>query len=624
MLLKNIPLIKSDFEEIEWEEIIKESKSRECFYYSHLFYSKAHEIEANGDEAKSELFSLLGAITSLRLKPGSNSEPFAPVFVTHDSRSPTIDDIYDEHLIFLGEIVQDIIDPEIRARIADILWVRKRDHHMAELAINSYLESATNLEDIEQWPNCYDRIERAFRLGASLGKNSGFLNIAVLYIETVLDKYDGDDPKYLSEKLMGLLIEKRLGNYKKNSALSEKLAKNAESDGDWRRARTYWETKARWHGLDKDDNNERGALLQAAETNVKEANAALEREQPSYMNASAHLQHAIEAYRRIGGETERVDDLHSTLLEYQEISTNELKTISTEIKLDNHAKRAIAQMEGKTLHDAIFHFALLGTSPKVNDLKKQVQELVKEYPIQHIMPNVGINENGRVTGIMPNLFSDDPEEAEEALRAKMFKHARYHHTIYVNGIIEPARNQINLEHNIRINDFIPIVSNNPFIPADHELIFAQGLHAGIEGDFLAAAHLLIPQIENSIRHFLTQHGVITSGIDSEGIQDERSLNYTLYLSEMNEIFGEDITFDLQGLLVERFGYNLRNLMAHGLISHNEFFSIPVIYLWWLILRLCCLPILMKIEENHENQTKDKMDNESVENADNHKEFERKN
>jgi hypothetical protein len=615
MLLKNIPLIKSDFEEIEWEEIIKDSKNRECFYYSPLFYSKAYEIEANVDEAKSELFTLLGAITSLILKPGSNSEPFAPAFVTHDSRSPTIDDIYDEHLIFLGEIVHDIIDPEIRARIADILWVRKRDYHMAELAINSYLESATNLEDIEQWPNCYDRIERAFRLGASLGKNSGFLNIVVLHIKTVLNKYNVDDPKYLSQKLMGLLIDKRLGDYKKYSALSEKLAKNAELNGDWRRARTYWETKAHWHTLDTDDTNEKGALIQAAETYVKEADAALEREQPSYMIASAHIQHAIEAYRRIGGETERVDDLHSTLLEYQERSINELKTVSTEIKLDVHAKRAIAQIKGKTLHDAIFQLALLGASPEVNNLKKQVQELVKEYPIQHILPIVGINEKGRATGIMPNLFSDDPKEAEEALQANMFKHARYHHTTYVEGIIEPARNQINLEHNIRINDFIPIVSNNPFIPAGRELIFAQGLHAGMEGDFIAVAHLLIPQIENSIRHVLTQHGVITSGIDSEGIQDERSLNITLHLSEMNEIFGEDIIFDLQGLLVERFGYNLRNLMAHGLISYKAFFSFPVIYLWWLILRLCCLPILMKIQEN---PTKDKIDNEFVENTDDHK------
>ncbi len=621
MLFRNIPLTKKDFEELQLEESIKDCDRSECFYYSPLFFTKAHEAEAAGNLNMAEAFTLLGAVTSMRLKPNSLTEPFVPMIVMHDSRSSTIDDFSDEHLNVLDEIVQDILYPEIRARVADILWIKKRDYRMAELAIKSYLESATILEDPHNWTQCAERIERAFRLGASLGKNAGHIDPVISHIETVLDKYNGEDPKYLSERLMGFLLEQKKGDYKKYSALSEKLAKNAESDGDWRRARTYWETKARWHALDKDDINYRDARVQAAETYVKEAEAALEREQPSYMIAAVHQQEAIEAYRRIGGEKKRVEKLHRILLEHQERSTEELKIYSTEIELDDYEKSAIAKVKGKTLNDAIIGLALLGASPEVDNLRKQIEEFVKEYPMQHILPTMDVNENGKVIGLMPNLFSDDSEEVEQALRAKMFKHATDHHTIFAQGIIEPARHQINLEHNVRLNDFIPIVSNNPLIPTGRELIYAQGLHAGMEGDFLIAAQLLIPQLENSIRHVLTQHGVITSGMDSKGIQDEHSLNTTLYLPEMHEIFGEDITFDFQGLLVERFGYNLRNLMAHGLMSYNAFYSVPVIYLWWLTLRLCCWPILMRIEENQANQTKDKINDEFVEGTDGNKEFE---
>ena len=39
----------------------------------------------------------------------------------------------------------------------------------------------------------------------------------------------------------------------------------------------------------------------------------------------------------------------------------------------------------------------------------------------------------------------------------------------------------------------------------------------------------------------------------------------------------------QGLLVERFGANLRNLVAHGLIPHNGFYTHQASYLWCLIL-----------------------------------------
>jgi hypothetical protein len=47
-------------------------------------------------------------------------------------------------------------------------------------------------------------------------------------------------------------------------------------------------------------------------------------------------------------------------------------------------------------------------------------------------------------------------------------------------------------------------------------------------------------------------------------------------------------FDLQGLLVERHGMNLRNRMAHGLMTDGEFTTPTVLYLWWLVLRICVI------------------------------------
>jgi hypothetical protein len=606
MSSKNILLEKKDFEELQLDELIKKYDRKECERYFLPFFTKADEANAAGEAKTEEIFVLLGCATSMMLKPDSRNEPFTSMSVRHNSRSAITDDFSEDHLKFFGEIVLDISDPELRARIADILWVKNRDFHAAELAITAYLETATILENPVQWHACAKRIERAVRLAASLGRNTGHLDKVISHIETVLDKYNGEDPKFLSERLMGLLLEFQRGDSAKYSALSEKLAKRAESDGDWHRARRYWETKARWHALAKDDDNKRAARIQAAETYVNAAKVEADGEALTrYVAAAGHMGRAIESYRRIiGGANEcmkecmneRIEELHHTLLEYQERPINHPKFISTESDLNEAAKRAIAQIKGKTLYDALFEFTLMGESPEVSSLRKEVQELAKEYPIRHLFPVVVINEKGKATGSSSNLFSNDPKEAEATMRANMFKQADNHHR-YIKGIIEPVRRQINLEHNVRVSDFIPIVSDNPLIPEGREHIYAQGLHAGMEGEFLVAAHLLIPQFENSIRHVLTQRGVITSGINSKGIQDERNLNITLHLQEVHDIFGEDITFDLQGLLTERFGANLRNRMAHGLMSHDVFYSVPVVYLWWLILRLCCLPIIMQINKN---------------------------
>ncbi|MGC1246144.1 MAG: DUF4209 domain-containing protein, partial [Spirulinaceae cyanobacterium] len=151
--------------------------------------------------------------------------------------------------------------------------------------------------------------------------------------------------------------------------------------------------------------------------------------------------------------------------------------------------------------------------------------------------------------------------------------------------------QINLENNVSIEDFEFIVMNNPFIPPGREMIYAKGLLEGLRGDFLVSTHLLIPQIEHSIRYLMEQQGFIVSGLDDRGIQDEHNINALIRRPELVEILGEDIVFDLKGLLVHRFGNNLRNGMAHGLVDYNNFFSYENSYLWWLTLRLCCLPII---------------------------------
>lgn len=53
-----------------------------------------------------------------------------------------------------------------------------------------------------------------------------------------------------------------------------------------------------------------------------------------------------------------------------------------------------------------------------------------------------------------------------------------------------------------------------------------------------------------------------------------------------------MVFDLQRLLVERFGVNPHNSMAHGLMGHDEFASPAVLYLWWLVLRICMIYVLV--------------------------------
>lgn len=231
---------------------------------------------------------------------------------------------------------------------------------------------------------------------------------------------------------------------------------------------------------------------------------------------------------------------------------------------------------------------MIGNPPQKSALRAQVEKFSKKFLFQHLFSSVAINESGKIIGRQPSMLSENQEEVEAAIKVEMYKHAQYHHLLHTQGLVEPARRKIIFDHSVRLKDIFYLVKNNPFVPQGRELIFAEGLLKGFYGDFLTSAHLLIPQLENSIRHILYESGKIVSCIDSEGIQDEKNLNSLLFIQEFEELISEDIAFDLQGLLVERFGSNLRNRIAHGLMGYESFFSSELIYLWWLNLHICCV------------------------------------
>ncbi|NJR26418.1 MAG: DUF4209 domain-containing protein [Richelia sp. CSU_2_1] len=583
----NPPLTKDDFNNACWQDVVNGSERKDCLSYDSAFSKKSQEAQEAGNLRDQAVFVVLAVVTSAAIKPESTEEFFADIFKN----------LTDDHLEFLAGIAPEISDPELQARVADILWVRRRDYRMAQLAIPAYLQSATTLESPEHWTHCVDRMERALRLARKIKHKD---EVVFSHIEAVLDRYNGEDPLWLSAKLMELLQECQFRDPSKYAALSEKAATLAESSSDWRRARTLWGIKAVWHRMEKDYSKELDASMSAAETYVKEAQAALSRTPSSYIVASHFLQQAVEAFRSIRGTKEetvgakaRAEEVHRLLLQYQEETRNEMITSSHEMDISEWVEEARNHVRGKDFQEALFALALLGTPTNVSRLSQQVQQQAREFVASHLFPVVMMNEMGKVTARQPgSVLSSNPEEAEAATRFEMCRNAIYYQNLQAQAYVEPARYQINLEHGVRLNDMLSIISHSPFVPPEREYLFAKGLYAGLTGDFFTSTHILIPQIENSVRYIMWRRGIITSGLDDSGIQNEHNLNSTLNRPEITSIFDENTLFDLKCLLVEHAGSNLRNRMAHGLISDSEFMSPLMSYIWWLTLRLCCLPILI--------------------------------
>jgi hypothetical protein len=162
----------------------------------------------------------------------------------------------------------------------------------------------------------------------------------------------------------------------------------------------------------------------------------------------------------------------------------------------------------------------------------------------------------------------------------------------VEAAIAPGLNQVMFEHSPSLRDLRKLVVHNPFVPRGHEELFAKGFLAGLRWNFPEALSILVPQLENSLRHLLATAGFEVTTRNMHGLQSVIQMGRILseWKQQLEPIVGADTVKELKVLFSDQHGPDLRNGIAHGMLTHDHFFSVYAIYAWWLILFLCIHPV----------------------------------
>ncbi len=308
------------------------------------------------------------------------------------------------------------------------------------------------------------------------------------------------------------------------------------------------------------------------------------------MARTSIMQNAIEAYRRIPNTKEKVDKLHRKLMSWQKKTRDEMQSFKSEIDITEFVHQVLKDVKGKDLDEIIRYLVISPKILSIDDLRTQVKKNAKNSPILYLVQGEIVNDDGKTLGRRPSPLSNDPEEVERAMKMEMHRTAELHRSSMVNVTIDTVRKYILRNFPLRQDMFLPIVQHSPFVPDGREEIYALGLYYGLIGKFIESTTLLVLQIENSIRDIFENQDIIVTSIDQYGVQKEFDLNNLLYMDEANNLFGKDVVFELQGLLVENTSNNIRNAIAHGLLRQESFKSNNSIYLWWLVLKLILIPI----------------------------------
>jgi len=562
---------------VEWGEALQEASTPITWRYTEQFGEYRKTAQEDGESTREEVFRLLQVVTSPRLDPEGEDGPL-----------PGLRSLDDEELADLNILFDGVDDPELRARIADVIWLQCKDYKKAEAAVDAYLQTGERLEGAyaNNQPSLI-RFERALILALRLG-NEDEQEDVIGALESRIRERASSETRWYALKYSDLLYENDFGSPVEQAQLMSTCAENVEQhyeteevvDSDLDTAKDYHVLAAKWHDRAGDGEAARRARIQGADLLVRKAELA-----PTQMNAASWYRQALKLYRQIPGTDDRTEEVRELMLDAQSNIRDELVPFSWDPSDADLQEQAREHLQGVSLESGLTRLAWGVSPPSLEDVEDRVKEKAQQNPFRALVPMEEMNEMGHTISKKPGGFEQEEEILAYLMQREM---AEVRIRIAVN-FIRPARDQIAAEHYIRRSDLVEFSQHSLFVAGGRLHSVSKGLFAGFRENWVTAAHLLAPQIESGLRHLLRQGGVITTGLDSQDIQEQKSLNRMMeeesLRQPLEESLGENVVFDLEGLLNESSGANLRNLVAHGLSDDGTHWSPQVEYMWWMMIRL---------------------------------------
>jgi len=248
--------------------------------------------------------------------------------------------------------------------------------------------------------------------------------------------------------------------------------------------------------------------------------------------------------------------------------------------------------DGMDLPTALRELACLSRSRPIEELRRQAMESRESSPLSTMMGSSYLDADGK-SAVLVDAVPAVKEPGEEWFKATINKHEDIRRHIIVVGRFEPARMAIAGRFAIDERHLLPIVRHSPFVREDQVGLMSLGFTRLLQGDYRSAVHLLVPQLEPSLRYVLRLAGHDPS-IEFDDMTEE-DVGLTALLGrlrpQLEQSIPADVMLEIELLFHNRPGSALRHAVAHGLIGTGGCFSTDAVYACWLLYQLTCAPLL---------------------------------
>lgn len=539
-------------------------------------------------EDEQVLRKLLEDISLLYMRPDDWSVPYGPMFAGPEGRSKMPEDLTDFELSMLGEVVDDLPQRALRIRVIDILAFRATGRERAEGYRELVAAVTEGIADVELDTEAMHQFDRAILVALRFRgavQEEGMRLVQGL-VDRLLAPRQEFEPIWIADVLMKHGVARELAGViaPHLRALSETADRGVGRS--FREAAAAWSRSAGARDDHFDD-------IQWVVDNLRQEAAELlsDGKPDAALRASADLENALKLLRTIP-KTERAarglgdvsDRITADITAANVRALTMLRAVRSDpIDLTEVRKQAGDAVARLPMFEAIYTFLRLEGVAEYEVIKATAEEALEGSPVSRFVPTVHFAADARVTA-HTNSENDLVYGVPANLWQQMMKIYQRRVGLSAVGLIIPAWITLSNEHHLGVGSFLELTKGSPLVPPDRVHVTAQALYYGYDGDFLTAAQLLAPQVENLVRVQLANAGVQTRQFE-DGTQAEIGLSGLMDREDIADILGPDVAFEIRALFCSPVGPNLRNAYAHGLVGDSARGSSTAIYAWWLVWKL---------------------------------------
>lgn len=232
------------------------------------------------------------------------------------------------------------------------------------------------------------------------------------------------------------------------------------------------------------------------------------------------------------------------------------KTISIPVSFtEEELQEIVRPLTDGGVRDALLRIAWTLT-PDVEAAKEHVELQLKISPITSMFRRVKIVDDHIAVRIAPPT---------EDLDSNVIMQLAQELQLY-NALLRASLDHLRTTAELTTESILDVLYESPVFVPEQRTLLTEGIQAFLDGDYVKAIHVIVPQIEVALRHLLRLAGSSHLKAGRNGSMQLKNLNDTLREPVIKKSLGDNISQYLLCFLADERGVNLRNTVSHGIAA----------------------------------------------------------